>query len=408
MSSKKGYKSVKWLFGKEIEIPEEWEIKRFGDKIKLEYGSGLTAEQRDNSGNPVYGSGGIIGLHSKPIVKGVGIIVARKGSLGNVFYEQQDFFPIDTVFYITENETTFNLLFLFYYLTNMKLENFAIVTSKAGISRSEIHLLKIIIPPLPEQQKIATILSNVDSLIDSTRQVIENSKSLKKSLMQKLLTRGIGHTKFKKVKWFFGKEIEIPEEWELANFESFTKKITYGFTNPMPTTNEGAWMITATNIKNGKIVYETARKTSREAYDNLITVKSRPKKDLILITKDGTLGEVAIVDREDICINQSVASIDYDNSKISSDYLLLSLQSKLIKQFIDIFSPQTTIRHIYITDIPNWKIPLPPFSEQQKIASILSNIDAQIDSQTQYKDKLERLKKSLMQKLLTGQVRVKV
>ena len=188
LKPKKGYKSVPWLFGKEIEIPEEWEVMKFIDKIKLEYGSGLTAEQRDNSGNPVYGSGGIIGLHSKPIVKGGGIIVARKGSLGNVFYEQQDFFPIDTVFYITENETTFNLLFLFYYLTNMKLENFAIVTSKAGISRSEIHLLKILIPPLPEQQKIASILSNIDTQINSQTQYKEKLERLKKSLMQKLLT----------------------------------------------------------------------------------------------------------------------------------------------------------------------------------------------------------------------------
>ena len=79
----------------------------------------------------------------------------------------------------------------------------------------------------------------------------------------------------------------------------------------------------------------------------------------------------------------------------------------MIKQFIDIFSPQTTIRHIYITDIPNWKMPLPPLSEQQKIASILSNIDSKIALQEQYKEKLEKLKKSLMQKLLTGEVRVK-
>jgi len=205
---------------------------------------------------------------------------------------------------------------------------------------------------------------------------------------------------YKFEKWFFGKEIEIPQEWELVNFGRFTNKITYGFTNPMPTTNDGAWMITATNIKNGKIIYEKSRKTSWNAYNNLITIKSRPKKGLILITKDGTLGEVAIVDRDNICINQSVASIEYDNSKISSDYLLLSLQSKLIKQFIDIFSPQTTIRHIYITDIPNWKIPLPSLQEQQKIASILSNIDNLIINTQKIIDQTKSVKKGLMQKLL--------
>ena len=195
---KKGCKLVKGLFGKEIEIPEEWKVEKFNDRIKLEYGSSLTAEQRDNAGNPVYGSGGIIGFHSKPIVNNIGIVVARKGSIGNIFYEKQDFFPIDTVYYITKNETTFNLLFLFYYLTNMKLENLAIVTSKPGISRNEIYSLKIIFPLLPEQQKIASILSRVDALIENTQQVMDKAWRLKKGLMQQLLTKGIGHKKLKK------------------------------------------------------------------------------------------------------------------------------------------------------------------------------------------------------------------
>ena len=182
------FKKVKFLFGQYNEIPNEWEIGKFNEKIRLEYGSGLTARQRDNSGNPVYGSGGIIGFHSKPIVNGVGIVVARKGSLGNVFYEKQNFFPIDTVYYITKNETALNLLFLFYYLKKMKLENFAIVTSKPGISRNEIYSLKITIPPLQEQQNIASILSGVDAYIQKNQQYKERLEKLKKGLMQKLLT----------------------------------------------------------------------------------------------------------------------------------------------------------------------------------------------------------------------------
>ena len=65
-------------------------------------------------------------------------------------------------------------------------------------------------PPLKEQQKIASILSNVDELIQKTEQIIEQTQRLKKGLMQRLLTKGIGHTKFKKTE--LG---EIPEEWKL-------------------------------------------------------------------------------------------------------------------------------------------------------------------------------------------------
>ena len=76
-----------------------------------------------------------------------------------------------------------------------------------------------LLPTLPEQQKIANILSNVDNLIESTEKVITHSKKVKTGLMQKLLTRGIGHVKFKKVPWLFGKEIEIPEEWKITTLK---------------------------------------------------------------------------------------------------------------------------------------------------------------------------------------------
>ena len=182
------FKKVKWYFGKEIEIPQEWEVVKFRSMIKMEYGTGLTEEKRDNFGNPVYGSGGLIGLHSKPIVNGPGIIVARKGSLGNVFLENNDFFPIDTVYYITEKQTEIDLKFLFYYLLFMKLENLRIVTSKPGISREDVYSYRILSIPFEEQQKIASILSNTDEKIQSYEQYKEKLQRLKKSLIQKLLT----------------------------------------------------------------------------------------------------------------------------------------------------------------------------------------------------------------------------
>ena len=73
-----------------------------------------------------------------------------------------------------------------------------------------------------------------------------------------------------------------------------------------------------------------------------------------------------------------------------------------------IFAISTTVERVNISEIKKFLIPLPSFPEQEKIASILSTIELEIQSQTQYKEKLERLKKSLMQKLLTGEVRVKV
>lgn len=270
------------------------------------------------------------------------------------------------------------------------------------ISSRQISDFKIRVPSIREQKKIATILSNVDSLIRKTDQVIEQTQRLKKGLMQRLLTKGITHTRFRETE--LG---EIPEEWSNVTYGDICNRITYGFTNPMPRAHDGPWLITAKDIKNGKINYNTAEKTTVDAFDNKLTKKSKPKINNILITKDGTLGQVAIVDRNDICINQSVASIE-PNNQIIPEFLALSLQSPYIKKIIDISSPATTIRHIYISEIPKWNLGLPGIQEQQEIVSILQRIDSLVQNLKDKKKREESLKKALMQQLLTGKIRVRV
>ena len=87
----------------------------------------------------------------------------------------------------------------------------------------------------------------------------------------------------------------IPETWDCAKLDEFISFISYGFTNPMPTTEDGVYMVTATDIEGGQINYQTARFTSRDAFDRKLTSKSKPMPDDVLLTKDGALGRVALV-----------------------------------------------------------------------------------------------------------------
>jgi type I restriction enzyme S subunit len=85
-----------------------------------------------------------------------------------------------------------------------------------GLNSKIIRKLLVKLPPVKQQQKISSILSKLDELIQKTDQVIQQTQKLKKGLMQKLLNKGIGHTKFKKIRSFFGRYLEIPEEWEVV------------------------------------------------------------------------------------------------------------------------------------------------------------------------------------------------
>lgn len=182
--------------------------------------------------------------------------------------------------------------------------------------------------------------------------------------------------------------------------------ITYGFTNPMPTTHEGPYMITAKNVVGGRIDFASTRRTSRYAFETLLTDKSRPKIGDVLLTKDGTLGRVAVVDRTDVCINQSVALLR-PNGQMNPHFMRYLLSSLDYQRRMVDAAGGTTVKHIYITRVDKMSVVFPQSSQEQQ--TIVANLDL-LKSETQrlarlYERKiaaLEALKQSLFHQAFTG------
>ena len=198
----------------------------------------------------------------------------------------------------------------------------------------------------------------------------------------------------------------IPENWIVEPLEYFTSFISYGFTNPMPTVYDGPTMITARDINKGRIQYSTARCTSENAFKKLLTPKSKPKTNDLLLTKDGTLGRLALVDKEDICINQSVALLR-PNSKINPSFFKLLLESPYYQEKMLDDAGGSTIKHIYITIVNKMLLGLPPeLPEQTAIANALSDVDALLTELEKLIAKKQAIKTATMQQLLTGKTRL--
>ena len=260
---------------------------------------------------------------------------------------------------------------------------------------------KLPLPSLLEQQKITSILSNVDNLIESTVQVITHSKKVKTGLMQKLLTRGIDHTKFKKVPWLFGKEIEIPDEWEVKTISELGKIVTGSTpdtTNKKYFGNDFLWA-SPIDFEGEKYITQTNSMLSEKG----LSISRKIPKDAVLVVCIGsTIGKIGMASVE-MSTNQQINSIICNNVDSNFIYYQLQQNNYLIKNR----SNQSAVPIINKTEFGKFKLILPnEIQKQQKIATILSNIDSKITSQEQYKEKLQKLKKSLMQKLLTGEVRV--
>jgi type I restriction enzyme, S subunit len=149
-------------------------------------------------------------------------------------------------------------------------------------------------------------------------------------------------------------------------------------------------MITARDINGGRILYEQARSTSEEAFQNYITDKSRPHVGDVLVTKDGTLGRIAIVDKENVCINQSVALLKPAKS-IRSRFLkyLLEHPTNFARMLND--ADGTTIKHIYVTRLAKMIVSVPSVEVQDKIIGTLGALDDKIDLNRRMNETLEQM-----------------
>lgn len=166
---------------------EEWDIHELGDIFSLEYGKGLTEQQREGGPYPVYGSNGEVGRHSQYLIKAPGIIVGRKGTIGAITWSDKNFWPIDTTYYIKLKNTNTDLLWLFYELSSLNLSKLNMATGTPGLNRDIAYKVKIPLPPLPEQRRIAEILSTVDKKLKLEHRRKEKLERIKKGLMNDLL-----------------------------------------------------------------------------------------------------------------------------------------------------------------------------------------------------------------------------
>lgn len=183
-------------------------------------------------------------------------------------------------------------------------------------------------------------------------------------------------------------------EWTTAPLDHFLTRATYGFTNPMPTTDAGPYMVTARDINGGRILYETARRTSDEAYKSDITDKSRPDIGDVLVTKDGTLGRMAVVDQPKVCINQSVALLK-PRETIRPRFLkyLLEEPRNFARMLGD--ADGTTIKHIYITRLAKMEVAVPSVAYQDRVLGILAFLDDKIELNRRMNETLEEMARAL-------------
>lgn len=390
-------------------IPNDWESKRIGAICKLVNGRGFKPYEWKTSGLPIIRIQNLNGSDEYNYYEGHydpkieinhnQLLFAWSGSRGTSFGPHIWEGPLGLLNYHTwkveVDEAQIAPEFFFYALG--KLTQF--IEGRAHGASALVHTQKWEMEgfnlPLPvcrkEQRAIATALSDVDALLESLDRLIAKKRDIKQAAMQQLLT---GKTRLPG----FEGEWEKKTLGEIATIKDGTHQTPKYVTSGVPFYS--VEQVTSGDFKNTKYI-------STEEH-RFLTRSFKIEKDDILMTRIGSIGDCKLIDWDvEASFYVSLALLKIIPA-VSSAFIAQYSKCKAFKEEVELHSlPSAVPKKINLGPISNVIVHLPPtFEEQSAIATVLSDMDAEITALEKRRDKTKALKQGMMQELLTGKTRL--
>ena len=293
-----------------------------------------------------------------------------------------------------------------------QLKGFAIgTTSVAAIYNRDLFKYKLVLPKLEEQKSIATILSDTDALIEHLEELIAKKRNIKQGTMQQLITGKKRLPGFEIKKGYKQTEVGlIPVDWDvknLNNMATITRLAGYEYSSMWEEKNNGKIIaLRGFNIGDNRIIEKNFSRISNEL--SLKLKRSRLYKNDVIYPCVGTIGNAVVIEDDNkYHIQQNIAKITPNKNEVDSYYLAHYLMSHLGLNEITKFNGTSSQPNILVGSLRQYSIVLPPTkSEQTAIATILSDMDTEIEALKQNRDKYTMIKQGMMQQLLTGRIRI--
>lgn len=292
-------------------------------------------------------------------------------------------------------------------------------TDPPNIGTKALSKIQVLIPPKQEQTAIATALSDIDNLIQSLEKLIAKKEAIKTGTMQQLLT---GKTRLPEFatredgnpKGFKQTELgQIPEDWEITSIKNITRNIIdYRGVTPrklgMQWGNGNIVALSAGNVKRGYIDFESECYLGSEALYNRWMTSGDTEKNDIVFTLEAPLGNVALIpDNRKYIMSQRTILLQLNHSKYEPKLIYQIFLSESFMNYISSSATGSTAKGIKRKTFEKLKLIIPAkLEEQTAIATILSDMDKEIQALQQRLDKTHDIKQGMMQQLLTGKVRL--
>ena len=306
-----------------------------------------------------------------------------------------------------------NSWLLYYLAKSYPVHNYAVSRMRGSTGRQRVPFsvfrreLNISLPPISEQRKIATVLYTIDRAIEKTKKILDQSRQIKKGVVQSLMTKGAHqHTSYEDYR--LGPiDLTKPKEWDLRSFGEFSFRIQDGPHITPDYVDEGVPFVSSQNVNpfGEEFDYSQYEKYISEGTYEEINQNCRPEKGDLIISRRATIGPTQLIRHNDqFGFFVGVAVIKTDDT-VYNPFLEQLMNWSVMNKLWHLKSPGSTMKTLNLGTIKDQKIPIPSIQEQKEMVDIIGSIDEEMANNQRYKESLQRLKRGLQQDLLPGTVR---
>jgi len=385
-------------------IPVSWEVVPLGSLARVKYGK---AKPKQEGIIPAMGSGGTYAWVNEALVDFPTLVIGRKGTAGRAWLMDKPCWPSDTTFYLEWTQEV-DIHFLFGYLTLNPLSGEHAKTTLPSLSRPDLENYLVPCPPLPEQRRIAHVLSTIQRAIAAQDGLIAAAREVKRSLMQRLFTYGPGPEPAPTKETEIG---EIPEHWEVVQLgDHIAEGPQNGLYKPLSLYGEGTPIIRINDYDtDGRFASLNFRRVRLEPAE--IQKYLLREKDILVnrVNSLPQLGKSILVPTfpEPTVFESNMMRFAVDGIRLLPQYAILFLCSpQAHTQMVGKAKRAVAQSSINQGDVKSLLVPLPPTSEQTTIVRMAAATDRKIEAEEQRKVALQSLFLSMLHQLMTGQVRI--
>lgn len=388
----------------------DWRILLLGDALTFQRGFDITKDEQRDGPYSVISSSGPKSTHAEYKVRGPGVIIGRKGSLGTVFYSEEHYWPHDTTLWIKDFHGN-DARFAYYFLQTMGFERLDAGASNPSLNRNHIHTISVWWPPLPIQRRIAGILSAYDELIENSQRRIKILESMARGLYREWFVhfRFPGHESVPRVPSPLG---EIPKGWEVATLGAHLAALESG-KRPKGGIREvenGVPSIGAENIKGiGQHDFASEKFVPRDFFQEMRKGIVRDRD--VAIYKDGAYIGKSSYFRDgfphvECSVNEHVFLLRASGVRLKQNALYLWLQEPDTVQTIRSKNANAAQPGINQRTVGGLQLTLPDSQIAVQFDQLVDPLVAEVINLAKKIENLRRTRNLLLPRLLSGQIDV--